>query len=457
MKRKTLIIGLTTLAVLIAGSVSAAVIHNQQVSAQQKSTAKANEARYLKEANTDVDKAYQTKKVSDIKVAQSAIKKLNSTDKKSPTDKLTLLTNALSDLSSADKLVSVAEKAKSTAETNLAQTNKEAQAKIDAQKMDLDAISKGDYSSIQGTWTDASGITISVDKNTITDMNNGIQRYIVNGLNIKINGKTLPLTAKMSNGQLQLSFDDGGSSADGGLGAISFVPVGVKFYSSSVYNYPDNIAKERIVSADHTHLQESQDYGAYKTDQSVAPNNTTISDKDQATIDNAVKAAQTALDKVKLSAVSAEKNGLQIRLNKASGKMETAPATDNTYQSSTGMNLEQIANSDYRSIQGTWKNASGNIITVSGTTITENGNVITPIQYVGKAYLSIAGTLNLVGQGLASPPNLFIIPKGISIAGFSTDKTDVTNQQQDRIIETENFQNSGTSLQIAAKTYYKIN
>lgn len=453
MKKNPLIITLSILALLVVGGVSAVVIHNEQVAhqkavAQAKVRAKANEVKYLKQANTAVNKAYQTKKDSDIASAQSAIKKLNSSDKKAPTDKLTLLTTALTDLSSADNLISTAEKATSTAEANLVQVKKDAQAKIDAQKMDLGAIAKGDYSSIQGTWTDAIGDTLLVSQSSIT-----------------MNGTALNLSNAYKSTYSDRRYDDGSGLitwADGnGAGSIQFIPKNIGGYltepSPGEFQTPahGDITKERL---NITLAHENKEHLFYKQGSTLpSPDSLTISEADQTAIDNAVKNAQTMLDKIKLPTVLSKKAALQTRLNKVSGKVDSNSTTENKNQANSDLNVNQIANGDYSSIQGTWKNSNGNTITVSGSTITENGNVITPIQHVGKDYLSITGTLNLLGQGKASPPNLLIVPKGISIAGFMLDKTDKTDQSKNRIIETENFQAGGTGEQVAEATYYKVN
>lgn len=365
MKKKTFIIGAIIAVLLIAGGVSAAVVHNQQVQHQKiaaqkaadEATKKSNEKKWMGEANAAVDKAYRTKKTTDIDAAKTAIKKLNALDKKAPTDKLNLLTTVLSELTSADKLVATAEKAKSDADAKVAQEKKDAEAKAAAQTMDLNAIAKGDYSSIQGTWTGNKGDSITISGNSIklpgtTDSYDGLISHNSMG--------NADILAEIDASKKSVFFNTDGQSMNvmAGEELLTFIQSGGEYQNGAgqalgTAGTISSISQDTIVLGDT-----GMEYFVKNNPASTIT--ITISSSDQAAIDTAVTSAQKALDAIKLSAVSTEKSALQARLDKVSGK------ATNTI---SDMNLTQIAAGDFSSIQGTWKNENNNILIVSKTSL----------------------------------------------------------------------------------------
>lgn len=255
----------------------------------------------------------------------------------------------------ANKAVSIAEKAKSDANSNVENKKKKAEEKSLKMSMDLNAIKSGDLSSIKGTWRNEAGNIITVTNNSIAalDVLNGITIYsnstqttdgiksgFAGGFGTSNNGgyedgeinkgiMTLPTNGSSSTPFIFL-ISKGASYAD-------LQPTGVTYDENaqtpghlvstvSKGDYSDT-SKDRIyigqlavatIGKVATEITQSETGAVYYRVNSPT-DNITISTEDQAKIDSSVKIAQESIDKITFSWAKTKKEELQTHLNKVSG------------------------------------------------------------------------------------------------------------------------------------------
>ncbi|MEB8146448.1 hypothetical protein [Enterococcus faecalis] len=121
------IIGLSIAAVLLFGGGTAYAAHNKQVQARKIEEQKLQEKEDYKNLTVDVNesiqKAYDTRDVKDIKLAEEVIKKLKESDQTKPREKLVKLQTYLDLIKKTDQLIAIAEKTKKDSDIQAAQNS----------------------------------------------------------------------------------------------------------------------------------------------------------------------------------------------------------------------------------------------------------------------------------------------------------------------------------------------
>lgn len=121
------IIGLSIAAVLLFGGGTAYAAHNKQVQARKIEEQKLQEKEDYKNLTVDVNesiqKAYDTRDVKDIKLAEEVIKKLKESDQTKPREKLVKLQTYLDLIKKTDQLIAIAEKSKKDSDIQAAQNS----------------------------------------------------------------------------------------------------------------------------------------------------------------------------------------------------------------------------------------------------------------------------------------------------------------------------------------------
>lgn len=130
-----------------------------------------------------------------------------------------------------------------------------------------------------------------------------------------------------------------------------------------------------------------------------------------------------------LTACSGQKSESQSSSNSSSSTEQSSSPQDQ------GMNLEQIAEGDYSSIVGTWKNNKGDKLEISTTTISRNGFPLDNLKVAnggisnGVLYISVDKVFGLT-----------FLPKGVSMPypDHVTNMKDLSDLSKDRIDLSQN-------------------
>lgn len=264
----------------------------------------------------------------------------------------------------ADKALEGPEKAVSAAERQ----KKDNDAELASHKLNLKAITSGDYSSLEGTWTNPAGSWMKISsgkvtpQNPIQDTNPPYQlRECVQGSD----GYTLDacVERQMPATQHQL-VQDGAVLNHNGMSPndhylIMVVEQGAELYNTA-YLYPRIAAdptdqsKDRIIPT----FNSGQGQSPLCQDANCAyyrnPDSLTVSKEGRDKLKDSIDKAQKAVDKLKQDWAKHSKNQLQCRIDVVKGENKQCFKESDTPSSNGVANVQKIKEGDFSSIAGKW-------------------------------------------------------------------------------------------------------
>lgn len=365
-------------------------------------------------------------------------------------------------LNQATSMVEKAEKMKSDIDSKIASEEQAALDKENNISMDLNSIKSGSLSSIKGIWKNANGNTIEVSDSTISMGQSGLV-YHANSEehHASINGTSYGFaTGDIKNGSYSIASDSSSFAS-----YLIFIPKGVSFgdmqpvsmsmgenstnqgnitYTQSKGDISD-LTKDRMffsplakfgvgpiateITADNVNL-------VYYREPVTNLPNLPMSNSDKSSLDNVVKEAQVLIDKL---SSGTDKTYLQSRIGRVVKSTQ-----------SLAMNVNQLAEMDFSSVQGTWENKDGDKIVINGQDIQISKNndgfiesdeftIGGPGQINGGSFKygdsNSSGVTNgqyYIFAGKFGPDDLlYFTPRGVDDTQYVTESTgDISNSQQ---------------------------
>ncbi|WP_236630799.1 DUF6287 domain-containing protein [Bifidobacterium aemilianum] len=278
---------------------------------------------------------------------------------------------------SADKTLSPVDQKVKAAEDQKKASDKEAQ----AHSLDLKALAAGDYSSLEGTWTNQDGAWMKIEQGKVIPQNpieGTIPPYpLVQCKRVEPSG--LPndqcVVRPMPASQFQL-VQQGAIQRNHGRGpdaqyTILAVQKGAELYNTGylhprIIPDPTDQTRDRIIPGYNSGQGQGPLCGnascAYYRDK----DSQSLSPQTQQKLDAAVSKAQKAVDGLTQTWAKDSKAAFQCRLDLLTGKSQGCPTSSAATESkSTGVaNLDQIKNGDFSSISGIWCDAANTCITI---------------------------------------------------------------------------------------------